>query len=83
MVVPGAVLDRQQTLDSWQTVPPWRDYEISDERVVMLRDDVGLVTYRAAARRDRGPVYRAQFTSVYVSRDGDWRLVFHQQTPLP
>jgi hypothetical protein len=27
--------------------------------------------------------YRALMSSVYARRDGRWRLVLHQQTPIP
>ena len=46
-------------------------------------DDVAIITYRAAAEREGSEQYRARVSSGYVKRDGAWRMVFHQQTPLP
>lgn len=88
IVVPGMVLDRQQTLASWEGLPPWSEYNLSDERVVPLGTQTALVTCQVSARRssDQEP-YRTRLTSVYVrpggGEDGEWRLAFHQQTPLP
>lgn len=88
VVVPGMLLDRRQTLASWEGLPPWSAYEFSDERVIPLGTQAALVTYRVSARRssDEEP-YRARLTSVYVRSGGSehdgWRLAFHQQTPLP
>jgi ketosteroid isomerase-like protein len=79
-VVPGMVLDRAQTLASWEGVDPWRDYTFRDTRVLPLGDDAALLTYAASATRADGSEYAAQFTSVYVRVDGAWKLTFHQQT---
>jgi ketosteroid isomerase-like protein len=88
VVVPGMVLDRAQTLASWEGTAPWREFSLTGEQVLPLGADSALVTYEVTARRpgDQQP-YRAQLTSVYVAADdhddGEWRLAFHQQTPLP
>jgi ketosteroid isomerase-like protein len=83
-VVPGAVLDRTQTLRSWDDVPRWQSVDLDPERIISVSDDVAIVTYRARAERPDEAPYIAQFTSVYRRRDdGDWRVAFHQQTPAP
>jgi uncharacterized protein (TIGR02246 family) len=88
VVVPGMVLDRTQTLASWEGMAPWSSYRLDHERVLALGADITLVTYEATATRpgDDRP-YHAQLTSVYVAGDGsddeEWRLAFHQQTPIP
>jgi ketosteroid isomerase-like protein len=84
-VVPGMVLDRRQTLASWEGMSLWSEYRLSGQRVIPLGRDAALITYEVTASRpgDERP-YHAQLTSVYVaSGDGDWQLAFHQQTPLP
>ena len=75
-VVPGMVLDRVQTLASWEDTLPWLSYELSDAEVVPLGAD-------GAATRADGSAYRAQFTSIYVRDGAEWKLAFHQQTPDP
>src|SRR5919107_339822 len=80
MVFPGAVMDRSSALATIREVPPWSGFALSDMRVV-AGTDVGLVTYRATARRGDAPEYKATMSSVYVRRDGNWRLLLHQQSP--
>ena len=82
-VVPGMVLDRVQTLASWEDTLPWQSYELSDAEVVPLGDDGAVLTYGGAATRADGSAYRAQFTSIYVRDGAEWKLAFHQQTPDP
>ncbi len=84
MVVPGMVLTRDAVLASFKDVPPWATYQLDDEQVIQLSDDTALITYQATARREGAQTpYTAQMTSVYVFRDGAWRLALHQQTPPP
>ncbi len=82
VVVPGAVLDREQCIAAVEASPPWREREISEARAVALGPDAAALTYRWRSRRGTF-VYSARMTSVYVRRDGAWRLVLHQQTPDP
>jgi deazaflavin-dependent oxidoreductase (nitroreductase family) len=83
-VVSGRLLDREQTLASWEGVPPWRDVELSEEQTLAVTDDVLILTYVArASRGDAMPPYVARFTTVYVRKGSAWRVAFHQQTPSP
>lgn len=59
---------------------PWRGFAIANPEVRSLSADVALLTYAVSAHRG-GPGYEALVTSVYVRRDGRWRLALHQQTP--
>jgi hypothetical protein len=60
----------------------WRDVELDVEGVLQPTSDVAILTYRATAARPGGEQYCALVSSGYVRRDGAWRLMFHQQTPL-
>lgn len=59
----------------------WHDVDIDVEGFLQPTDDVTILTYRVSAVRDNEP-YSARVSSGYVKRDGDWRMMFHQQTPL-
>lgn len=84
VLVPGAVLTKDETVAAIEASPRWVSVDIDDARTVELAEDGVIVTYRATARRDGdGDPYSAVVASAYVWRDGDWRLAFHQQTPLP
>jgi hypothetical protein len=45
-------------------------------------DDIALLTYRASAVRGQDEPYAARVSSGYVKRGADWKMMFHQQTPL-
>jgi uncharacterized protein (TIGR02246 family) len=84
MVVPGAVMTHDAVLAAWRDVPPWASYQLDGHHERKLGTDAALITYRGTAVRAGDPApYVAQFTSIYERRDGQWRLVFHQQTPQP
>jgi hypothetical protein len=61
----------------------WHDVDIEMEGFLQPTDDVTILTYRVSAVRGKaGEPYNARVSSGYVKRDGDWRMMFHQQTPL-
>ncbi|PRY20197.1 uncharacterized protein DUF4440 [Pseudosporangium ferrugineum] len=74
------VLDKAQTLASWDGVPPWEGYELVKRHEAAL-GDAAVVVYDVTARRPLKTPYRATASSTYVRRPGGWRLVLHQQTP--
>ncbi len=61
----------------------WHDLEIEVEGLLQPTEDVVLMTYHATAVRADQEPYEARVSSGYVRRDGDWKMMFHQQTPLP
>ena len=80
----GFVLDRQAVVDSLDEAPPWRTYEITDERLIALDEDHAVLVYTGRASREDGePPFVALMSSVYTRRDGAWRLALYQQTPVP
>lgn len=50
--------------------------------VLQPADDIAILTYRARADRGEDERYRALVSSGYVRRGGEWKMAFHQQTPL-
>ncbi|MGY1660548.1 DUF4440 domain-containing protein [Geodermatophilus sp. SYSU D00705] len=82
MLLPGGMrLDDRATVLAAMGGPPWSSYRLEGTVVRRLSPDSGLVTYGVVARREGVPPYSALISSVYVRRDGGWRLAFHQQTP--
>ena len=80
----GQVLDRQAVIDSLDEAPPWRTYDIADERLIALSDDHAILVYTGRAYRDEDePAFIALMSSVYTRHDGAWRLALYQQTPVP
>jgi hypothetical protein len=82
VVVPGARLTKQQTVDAMNASPGWSSLTFADERCVRLSDDTALLTYRFSGRRGDDFEYTALMGSVYARVPVGWRLAYHQQTPL-
>ncbi len=80
----GMVLDRETVIASLDDAPPWRSYEIADERLIRLTDDDAVLLYTGRASRDDAePEFAALMSSVYTRIGGTWRLALYQQTPVP
>ncbi len=78
----GEVMDRAAVVAALGQAPPWRSYEISDLRFVDTGADSAALVYVGSAYRDEaGPAFVGLMSSVYVMRDGKWRLALYQQTP--
>jgi hypothetical protein len=61
----------------------WAEVDFEGVRSVRLAEDVALLTYRVTARWEHDEsAYLALASSIYVKRDGAWKLAFHQQSPL-
>jgi hypothetical protein len=61
----------------------WAEVHFDEIRSLRLADDAYLLTYTVVARweHERSKIL-ALASSVYSKRDGVWKLVFHQQTPI-
>lgn len=82
VIVPAEVLDKELTIAAVEASPGWEEFSIEGETVVLLGDDAALVTYRFNGRRSDLD-YAAFLSSAYVrSEGGEWKLAFHQQTPI-
>jgi hypothetical protein len=80
MVFPGSVMTKAEAVAAIRAAPPWRRFELGDVRIGGGADSA-LIVYTATAEREPGTVYNATMSSVYVRRDGGWRLLLHQQSP--
>jgi Domain of unknown function (DUF4440) len=83
MIVPGMVIDRATFLQALAHEQPWANHRIEEPRTVRLTDESAALVYRVTAQRDGQPEFAGLLTSVYVKRAGRWRLLLHQQTPMP
>lgn len=53
----GQVFDRQAVIDSLNQAPPWRTYDIVDERLIALSDDHAILVYTGRAYRDEDELF--------------------------
>lgn len=58
------------------------DYELAGFRVTTLGPDAALATYTCVRTSD-GRSQASRRSSVFIRRDGTWRMRFHQGTPCP
>jgi hypothetical protein len=59
----------------------WADVAFADVEAVAVTPDAALLTYRADARWEHESTARSRLaTSLYVKRDHQWMLAFHQQS---
>lgn len=84
LVVPGMVLTREATIEAAGAALPWVSHRIEDAQAIQFAVGSALITYLATARRagDEAP-YVALMSTVWVQREGAWKLAFHQQTSQP
>ena len=81
VVIPGRVLDKQETLAEMEAGRSWDEFELLDERTIEY-DDTVVLNYRFVGTRG-SETYEALLSSVYVTTDqSEWLMVLHQQTPL-
>ncbi|CAM3025496.1 protein of unknown function [Paracoccus aminovorans] len=78
---PAGILTRRRAVESLASAPRWQEVTMSD-RASIETDELCVLAYRATARRAGAETYRALCTTTWIRRDGDWRIVQHQQTPL-
>jgi hypothetical protein len=76
------VLDKDTTIKAVVQAAPWEDVALDATVLVELAPQVVALVYSARARREGQEPYEARISSVYVHRDGGWRLAVHQQTPV-
>ena len=62
--------------------PRWRNVLIDVKGLIQPAPGVAILTYEATADRDEDEHYEALVSSAYVKRGSEWKLAFHQQTPL-
>jgi hypothetical protein len=61
----------------------WAEVKFDELRSRRVSDDVALLNYRVTARWEfEKSRITALASSLYVRRDGAWKLAFHQQTAL-
>jgi uncharacterized protein DUF4440 len=80
---PAGVQVKDEILSSVAGPSRWLDVALEEHRVMELSNGAALVTYKATAHRaGEAKPYRARASSAYVHDGRDWKLAFHQQTPL-
>jgi hypothetical protein len=77
----GMVMDRATVVESLADAPAWAGYEIGDPHLITVCDEAYALVYTGTGRRAGDDDFVGIMTSIYVRRDGAWKLAFYQQTP--
>jgi len=81
MIMPGAVIGRDQVAAYFDQAAPWESYSIHEPAIIRLGDRAGVVVYRAAARRGAESV-ELNVSTTYLFVNGGWRVAARQQSPV-
>ena len=80
---PAGLQRKDQVVRSIAASQRWSEVELENVTLLRLGERNAILHYRALARRPGQEArYAALVSSVYTSRDQEWKLVFHQQTPI-
>ena len=80
----GSVMTRDDVVAALAQAPQWASFELDDVRVVSVGEDSAALVYVGTGHRDGDdPPFVGAMSSVYVKRDGRWKLALYQQTPKP
>jgi hypothetical protein len=77
----GQMMDRDEVVTALGQSPPWASYSIDDPVLLPVDENAKALVYTGTGNRGDGPPFVGVMTSVYVRRNGAWRLALYQQTP--
>lgn len=81
---PMGFLTKSQAIEMTQPGISWSDLNIQDVQFVELTPDCVALAYHAEAKNDKtGQPYRGSINSVYVRKDGAWKLGMTSHQPWP
>jgi hypothetical protein len=81
---PTGLLNRARAIASIAETPRWKSVSLNTRRLVRPAEHTAVLAYAVTADRgDDSSRYQALCSSTYVRLSGQWKLVIHQQTPLP
>jgi hypothetical protein len=80
---PIGILDRERTISAVRDGERWSEVTFEDQKLVDLSGGLCVLAYRAAARRAQDvAAFQTRVISLYRKGEQDWRLLYHQQTPI-
>ena len=80
MIVPGAVITRDQVTAYFDQATPWESYGIHQPAIIRLGEHAGVVVYKAIARSGE-TVTELNVSTTYLFVNGGWRVAARQQGP--
>lgn len=78
----AGLIDREKIAEAAGAGGRWKSVGIVRKGFLMPSDSVAILSYEAGAGRADGKSYQALVSTGYARDGRDWKMVFHQQTPL-
>ena len=79
---PTGVLNKSEVMESVSGEQRWKNIEFSDVQINKASDSAVQLVYEATAESTQdGSEFKTLASSLYVKKNGSWKLVSHQQTP--
>lgn len=83
LIVPGAVLGRDQVRTALSAAAPLDRYELHEPAVIRLGEHAGVLVYRSTTwRGDETTDLRMSTTYLFNENNGGWSIAAHQESPV-
>lgn len=79
---PVGIMHGPAIAESLKGAPRWKSVEMTERASANPDGDMAVLAYRAEGTCHGASPYAAYCSSTYVRRNGDWRMVQHQQTSI-
>jgi|SRR5579862_5194217 len=83
VIEPMGFVEKEAAVKAAEQAEGWKDLEIRDVKTIELTPESAAIAYHAEARTPAGKPYRASINSVYVKRNGSWKLALTSHQPWP
>lgn len=78
----AGVFSREDIAAQAKSGHQWTNLQLSEKGFVQPSEDFAILSYEMSGGNEDGDPHRALCSTGYVRRFGDWKMTFHQQTPL-
>lgn len=78
----AGVFSKEDVAQQAKNPKRWQVQQIQPKGFLQPTDDTAIVTCEVYAKRGTGEPYHTLTSSGYIRRHGEWKMTFHQQTPL-
>src|ERR1700741_4591487 len=78
----AGVFSREDIAVQAQGGHTWINLQLTEKGFVQPWEDFAILSYEMSGERESGEPHRALASTGYIRRYGEWKMTFHQQTPL-
>jgi hypothetical protein len=83
LILPGAVLGRDQVRAALSAAAPLDRYELHEPAVIRLGEHAGVLVYRSTTwRGDTSTDQQMSTTYLFDESNGGWSIAAHQESPV-